>query len=259
VGLGKDVRGTAFYVMDAVPGVVVRDGDEAADVLSAQARAQSGRELMAGLAALHAVDADEVGLGRLGRGSDYLSRQVASWQGQAEHHRVAAFPEADQVRERLLEDLPGQSEITLVHGDYKLDNVILTPDGELAAVLDWELATRGDPLVDLAVCVYYWTEFSDPVQPFDRPPSLLPGMASRDDLLAYYEQLTGRHLVRRDYYFAYAAWRLAMVLEGVAGRARAGAYGPLDHEEDARLGAVVRKLVGHATAYLDMDRHGVGG
>jgi len=257
IGLGSDASGTPFYVMDAVPGIVVRDGDEAADLLSPSARELSGRELMAGLAALHTVDPTAVGLERLGRGRDYLARQITSWQGQAEHHRTKPFPDADRVRERLLADLPPQDETTLVHGDYKLDNVILSPRGALAAILDWELATRGDPLVDLAVCVYYWTEFSDPVLPFDRPPSLLPGMADRTDLLGYYHQLTGRRLPRQDYYFAYAAWRLAMVLEGVAGRARAGAYGPLDHEEDARLGDVVRKLVHHAADLLERDHRRV--
>lgn len=253
VGLGEDSDGTPFYVMQAVEGLVLRDGDVAADLLSPTALARTGPELIRGLAALHAVDPAAVGLERLGRGSEYLARQIQLWQSQAEHHRVRPAREADALRNRLLDTLPEQAEITLVHGDYKLDNVMVTDQGRLTAVLDWELCTRGDPLVDLAVCVYYWTEFSDPVRPFDRPPTLLPGMADRAELLATYRALTGRCLVRPNYYFGYAAWRLALVFEGVGGRARAGAYGDLDREEDRRLRQVVRDLFAHARYYLDRD------
>jgi aminoglycoside phosphotransferase (APT) family kinase protein len=254
IGQGTDAHGTDFYVMEEVFGIVVRDADDAA-ALDAAARAGSAAALAEGLAALHAVDPEEVGLGRLGRGQDYLARQIDAWQRQADQHRTADWPEADHVRDRLLADLPTQHETTLVHGDYRLDNALLTERGELAAVLDWELCTRGDPLVDLGVFLFYWTQDADGVAPFPRPATVLPGFPSRAEVLAHYVRASGREVPRLDYYLAYAAWRLAVVFEGVAHRSATGAYGTPDQVEEARLVAVAGHSVRHAGALLDrLDR-----
>lgn len=253
IGLGEGHDGVPFYVMHEVQGLVVRSqGDGAA--LDHPARAQCGRALVEGLAALHAVDPAAVGMERLGRGDDYLTRQILMWQRQAEQHRTEPFPEADAVRDQLLAHVPEQSAVRLVHGDYRLDNVLVDERGELQAVLDWELCTRGDPLVDLAVFLYYWTEADDPVRPFPDPPSLLRGFPRRDDLLDLYVAATGCSPERWSYYLGYAAWRLALVFEGVAGRSASGAYGLPDADEDRRLRTTVRELVGHAEALLSRDQ-----
>jgi aminoglycoside phosphotransferase (APT) family kinase protein len=253
LGVDVDAAQVDFYVMEEVPGLVLRDAATASTALAPAARARAGVALTETLAALHAVDADAVGLGRLGRGTDYLARQIAMWQGQAEQHRVADFAEADAVRDRLLAALPPQREITLVHGDYRLDNAILGDDGEVQAVLDWELCTRGDPLADLGVFLCYWTEAVDPVQPFPDPPTALPGFTDRRGLLQIYEQATGRPVERIDFYVAFAAWRLALVFEGVAGRSAAGAYGAPDAAEERRLADVARGMVHRAGVLLDGD------
>lgn len=252
IGLGKGTDDVPFYVMHEVEGLVLRSQQDCAR-FEPQARERCGRALVHGLASLHAVDPASVGLEQLGRGHDYLARQIRMWQGQAEQHRTEGFPEADAVRNRLLAHLPEQSRVTLVHGDYRLDNVLVDAQGELQAILDWELCTRGDPLVDLAVFLYYWTEQDDPVRPFPDPPSLLSGFPSRDDLLELYAAASGCSPDRWNYYLGYAAWRLALVFEGVAGRSASGAYGLPDADEDQRLRAVVRELINHAESLLSRD------
>jgi aminoglycoside phosphotransferase (APT) family kinase protein len=253
LGVGSDSQGVSFYVMHEVAGFVVRDAASAGAVPAHSARGRCATALAEGLAALHAVDPERVGLGRLGRGTDYLTRQIDLWQRQAEHHRHAAFPQADDVRAQLLAALPAQAETVLVHGDYRLDNALVSPAGELQAVLDWELCTRGDPLADLGVFLYYWTEEDDPVRPFLDPATLLPGFPGRTALLEHYVRASGRPVSRLDYYLAYAAWRLALVFEGVAARSAAGAYGDPDPVEEGRLAEVVQGLVGHAASLLERD------
>lgn len=253
LGLGADAAQVPFYVMDEVRGLVLRDGATASAALAPSAPRKLGAALAGTLAALHAVDADAVGLGALGRGTDYVPRQIALWQRQAEQHRAAAFAAADAVRDRLLARLPEQREIALVHGDYRLDNAIVGEDGDVRAVLDWELCTRGDPLADLAVFLYYWTEATDPVAPFPDPPTAQPGWPDRSELLASYTAASGRSPERIHWYLAFAAWRLALVFEGVAGRSAAGAYGPPDPAEEQRLAEVVHALVRHSEQLLTED------
>jgi aminoglycoside phosphotransferase (APT) family kinase protein len=257
VGTGEDADGVAFYVMDEVPGRVVRTSADAVSLAPA-ARLAGGRALMEGLAELHAADAESIGLGSFGRGSDYLQRQIAAWQRMGDEYRNEPFPEADAVRDRLLADVPVQEYISLVHGDYRLDNILIADDGSLNAILDWELCTRGDPYVDLAVCLYYWTESGDPVHPFLDPPTVLDGFMSRDELLAAYIAAGGRPPARLGYYLGYAAWRLALVLEGVLGRFASGAYGVSDPVEEGRLARTVKLLVAHAHELLDAQEGGGG-
>jgi aminoglycoside phosphotransferase (APT) family kinase protein len=170
-----------------------------------------------------------------------------------DQYRTAPFPEADAVRDRLLGTAPPQEHITLVHGDYRLDNVLVNDAGGLNAMLDWELCTRGDPYVDLAVCLYYWTEAADLIHPFADPATVLPGFLTRKDLLVAYVAAGGHPLPRASFYFGYAAWRLSLVLEGVLGRFRDCAYGASDPTEEERLAGVIKHLIAHAGELLDRD------
>src|SRR5580704_8770418 len=156
-----EVIGAPFYVMEYVPGVVLRTRNDTKDLTEAQA-AELSRHLAEMLAAIHGVDVNQVGLGDLGRGAGYLRRQLDRWQRQWELSVTEERPGYTQLVERLTAALPAETEgqTTLVHGDYRLDNalVMLNPRPRITAVVDWEMATLGDPLADLGLTLVYWTE-----------------------------------------------------------------------------------------------------
>jgi aminoglycoside phosphotransferase (APT) family kinase protein len=252
IGLDADVSGVPFYVMEEVPGRVIRTASDV-ESLPRAARAECGRSMIRHLAALHAIVPESVGLGDFGRGTDYLPRQIALWQRMGDQYRTGPYPEADAARDRLLHAAPPQEHVTLVHGDYRLDNILVDGAGSLQAILDWELCTRGDPFVDLAVCLFYWTDPDDALHPFADPATVLPGFLTREELSREYVRAGGRALPRPDYYMGYAAWRLALVFEGVLGRFRAGAYGESDHAEENRLAGVIKRLIETSHDLLDRD------
>jgi aminoglycoside phosphotransferase (APT) family kinase protein len=164
-GLCQDaaVTGAPFYVMAYVDGVVPRDEATVAASLDEAARGAAAGSLVDALVALHQVDPDEVGLGDLGRRHGYLERQLARWQRQLEQSRTRPLPALDEVHRRLAANLPTQvGSARIVHGDFRLDNVVLSPAGQVLAVLDWELCTLGDPLADVGLLLVYWAERRDP-------------------------------------------------------------------------------------------------
>jgi aminoglycoside phosphotransferase (APT) family kinase protein len=163
VGLSADasVNGAPFYVMDFVEGTVVRDV-ATAETLSLEQRATASTSLVDVLADIHAVDVDHVGLGDLGRREAYLERQLRRWHGQWEKSRTRDLVVVEEVHRRLVEGIPPQGPATIVHGDYRLDNCMLSEEGRIAAVLDWELCTLGDPMADLGLLCVYWADPGEP-------------------------------------------------------------------------------------------------
>jgi len=223
-----DVAGVPFFVMDYIDGVVPRDQATAEAQLTEAARAAVGASLVDALAGLHAIDPADVGLAGLGRGNDYVSRQLARWERQLERLGLPEDARLHDVLVRLQAGVPEQREVTIVHGDFRPGNVIVGPDGRVRALLDWELATLGDPLADLGWLMAYWGA------PGDGLPLPVPTRAAnferRELLSARYAQLTGRSLDDLDFYLAFSLWRLAAIIAGVNARARLGAYGnaPVD-------------------------------
>jgi len=225
-GYSDDLLDAPFYVMDFVPGVVLRSADEVARHLPLPRREPLARALIEILARIHAVDPAEVGLADLGRSQGYGQRQLRRWQEQALQFRAVARPLADEVHAELVRRLPDTGRVALVHGDYRADNAIVDAGtGRVRAIVDWELCTLGDPLIDLAVALSYWTLPDDPVRPLGDAPTLAPGFPDRDRVLALYETASATDLPEFTPYLAFAHWRLAMVLEGVHGRFVRGAYG----------------------------------
>jgi aminoglycoside phosphotransferase (APT) family kinase protein len=218
-----DVIGVPFFVMGYIDGVVPRDQATVEAQLTAAARAVVGASLVDALAALHAIDPAEVGLAGLGKGNGYVSRQLARWERQLERLGIPEDARLRDVLVRLRADVPEQSEVTIVHGDFRPGNVIVGPDGRVRALLDWELATLGDPLADLGWLMAYWGAPGDglslPV------PTRAANFEPRELLSARYAQLTGRSLDDLDFYLAFALWRMAAIFAGVNARARMGAYG----------------------------------
>ncbi|HEY3239519.1 MAG TPA: phosphotransferase family protein [Acidimicrobiia bacterium] len=227
VGLSPDdsVNGAPFYVMRFVDGVVLRDPAVVGSIAEPVRRA-AGEALVDTLADLHAFDPDDVGLGELGRREGYVERLLRRWQGQWDKSKTRDLPLVDEVAERLARRIPTPGPARIVHGDYRLDNVIVSPDdGRVQAVLDWELCTLGDPLADVGLLLVYWTEPEDSFSPLTWAPTAAGGFPSRNEVATRYATRSGRDLSEIDYYVALGLWKLAVILEGVYARYAAGAYG----------------------------------
>jgi aminoglycoside phosphotransferase (APT) family kinase protein len=226
IGLCTDesVNGAPFYVMDFVDGHILRDV-KAAEAFSEGARRTASDSIVDVLARIHAVDPDQVGLGELGRKDSYIARQLKRWHGQWEKSKTRELADVDDVHEGLLANIPEQGPASIVHGDYRLDNCMVDDDGEVIAVLDWEICTLGDPLADVGLLLVYWAEGSDSMNALPGAPTALPGFASRAELLQAYADRTGRDVSGIDYYVAFGYWKLACILEGVYARYIGGSMG----------------------------------
>jgi aminoglycoside phosphotransferase (APT) family kinase protein len=225
-----DVIGAPFYVMEHVPGVVLRTRADTAVLTEPQA-ADLSRCLADMLAAIHGVDVAAVGLGALGRGAGYLRRQLDRWQRQWELSATREMPGYGELVDRLTAALPAEGDVTLVHGDFRLDNALVTlsPQPRITAVVDWEMATLGDPLADLGLTLVYWTDpgeqgwLGSAGLPADAPglstdATATPGFWTRAEFTAEYARRTGRDVSRIGYYMAFGYFKLAVVLEGIHAR-----------------------------------------
>jgi len=237
LGLCRDesVNGAPFYVMDFVEGVVLDESATAERLLPQPQRAGLGFDVIEVLAKLHAVDADAVGVGDLGRRGDYLKRQLKRWRTQWENSKTRELPAMEESYAVLQENLPEQIGFSIVHGDYRIGNMLVAEGARgaagwrIAAVLDWELCTLGDPLADLGYLLNNWAEPGDPPLPTARgaamTPTSAPGFPSRAELLERYEAQSGRSAGHIDYYRAFQYWRSAAIIEGVLSRYLKGVMG----------------------------------
>jgi aminoglycoside phosphotransferase (APT) family kinase protein len=231
VGLCQDeeVNGAPFYVMDFVEGPILRGLAEAEAFPAEGDRRAIGERLVDTLIAIHAVDPDAAGLGDLGRKEDYVARQLHRWHGQWEKSKTRELAAIDTVHERLSARIPEQGPATIVHGDYRLDNMILSPRGEVAAVVDWELCTLGDPLADVGLLMVYWPKRGEAeTLALGQPANLAPGFPEQEELKNRYAERSGRDLAQLDFFVALGYWKLAIILEGVYARYTAGGYGKVD-------------------------------
>jgi len=224
----ESVNEAPFYVMEFVEGPILRGLAEASAFPGESDRKAIGERVVDTLVEIHAVDPDAVGLGELGRKEDYVARQLHRWQGQWEKSKTRELAAIDAVHERLAARIPEQGPATIVHGDYRLDNMILTPGGEVAAVVDWELCTLGDPLADVGLLMVYWPEAGEELVALGQPATLAPGFPKREQLKARYAERSGRDLSHLDFFLALGYWKLAIILEGVYARYAAGGYGKVD-------------------------------
>ena len=222
-----DVNDAPFYVMDFVDGHILRNDKIVEATFPLDKRAVVGPNLATTLAELHAVDVDAVGLGTLAKKEDYIARQVKRWRGQFE--QMVGPDDAyatlyDAVGSELAERIPPQQGATIVHGDYRLDNTILDDDGNVIAILDWELCTLGDPLADLGLLLVYWSEPTDGFNALlGQAPTNAPGFSTRAELLEAYAANSSLDLTHLPYYVAFSYWRLGCILQGVYRRYQEGA------------------------------------
>lgn len=225
----ESVIGAPFYLAERARGHVVRD--VLPDALRArEARERIGDEMVDALAEIHAVEWRGSALAKLGKPDGYLERQVRRWSGQMEltlphTHASRPVPELAEVGAWLASHVPATPRTTLVHGDFKLDNVMLDDEGRVVAVLDWEMSTLGDPLADLGWLVSFWREAGDPEPelPVASRVTELPGFRSRREMIARYEARSGLEARHLAFYEALAVWKLAILLEGSYARHLLGA------------------------------------
>ncbi|WP_106399880.1 phosphotransferase family protein [Actinocorallia populi] len=215
----KEVLGADFYLMEWVDGRILRTVEDAADVAPQQAGELSQR-LAETLAAIHTLDVKAAGLGDFGRPEGYMARQLKRWGQQWERSQTRELPAYDKLVARLAAGLPAHSPASLVHGDFRLDNVLvrLEPKPEIAAVVDWEMSTLGDPLADLGLTLVYWAEAGEPALPVGATVTAAPGFATRDQFVEAYANITGFDVGGLDYYVAFGCFKLAIILEGIHAR-----------------------------------------
>jgi aminoglycoside phosphotransferase (APT) family kinase protein len=220
----ESVNGANFYVMGFVDGVVLDSADKAA-ALPTDLRPAAAHHLIDVLAELHAVDVDAVGLGDLARRDGYIERQLKRWSTQWENSKTRDLPEIDEVVRRLSSHVPRQQGVVIAHGDFRFGNCLTdVSSGRIAAVLDWELCTLGDPLADLGYLGVYWSDGpSNALRANDPTPA--GGFPPYRDLVERYANNTGRDVSGVDYYVAFSCWRLAVISEGVYARYLHGAMG----------------------------------
>ena len=223
-----DVIGAPFFIMEYVEGLVPVDVNTVKERYTEEQRRYLGERLVDTLVALHPLDPEEVGLGDFGKPAGYIKRQVRRFTDQLEKVKTRDLPELEELARRLAKAIPEHTDSTIVHGDYRLDNTMVNDDGDIAAVLDWEMSTLGDPLADLGILRMYWR---------DRDASgegpavgnvgviMQPGFPSWDEGRARYEEKSGRSLGNLDFYSAMANFKLGVILENMHARFKAGGTG----------------------------------
>jgi aminoglycoside phosphotransferase (APT) family kinase protein len=245
----SDVLGVPFYVMSYVDGQVLH-GAVDAQALSSEARHCAAASLIDTMALLHQLDIDAVGLGDIARREDYVGRQLRRWKRQWDQSCCTDITAVDAAYERLAAAVPPQRHAGIVHGDFRLGNMICGMDGQIRAVLDWELATLGDPLADLGWLLNWWVEpgeMSSTVVIPAAQPSVLPGFPPRQWLISRYQEGSGADLSRIGFYVAFANWRGACISAGVLTRYESGVMG----DDGFDPGALRAKIASQAETALE--------
>ena len=247
----SEVNDAPFYVMERVDGRILRSAEDMQAITPDEAR-RCSNELVDVLARLHSVDYDAVGLGDFGRPDGFLARNVARWGKQWQANKTRELASLDELARRLDTALPESGPPSIVHGDYRLDNTMLSNDdaSRVVAVLDWEMSTLGDPLTDLALFLVYWGGDAGPAIASGQAIGSVPGFLTRDEIVARYARQSGRSVEHLDFYVAFAMYKLAVILEGINARFLMGKT--LGEGFDA-MGEMVAELVDAALAVADQS------
>lgn len=242
-----EVLGAPFYVMEHVPGVPYRTDDQLAGLGPDRTRSIA-LSAVDTLVELHAVDPVSVGLGDFGRPDGFLERQVRRWSKQLEASRSREVPGIDELRDRLGARIPEPGPGTIVHGDYRLDNMLVDDADRITAVLDWEMCTLGDPLTDLGLLLVYDDLADLGTENMVSTTAAAPGYPSAAEITGRYAAASGRDLSNLDWYMALGFFKLAVVLEGIYYRF---SHGQTVGEGFDRIGDTVGPLVSRGRAKLD--------
>jgi len=247
----ESVIGAPFYVMERKKGVVLDRQFPPGFAVNEAVCRQISYAVVDTLVQLHQVDYREAGLEEFGRPEGFLERQVRGWIGRYERVRTEEIPVVDRVSRWLLDHLPVSQSTTIVHNDFKLNNMLMSQDlSQVVAVLDWEMATIGDPLFDLGVTLGYWVLADDPELLKQGLPTITttPGFIRREEFIERYAQKTGRDVSNIDYYLTFAHFKLAVVLQQIYYRWK---IGKTQDERFASFGEMVRNLMMYAAELVE--------
>jgi aminoglycoside phosphotransferase (APT) family kinase protein len=244
-----DVLGAPFYVMEKVGGVPYRRAAQLRQIGAERTRDICLR-MVDILATLHEVDPTDVALGDFGRPEGFLARQVRRWKKQYDSSRSRDLPGMDELHARLEANVPEQQAPAIVHGDYRLDNLLVDEHDAVTAVLDWEMATVGDPLTDVALLVVYRGVAEEDTTGAVADAPTAPGFLSVVQLLGRYAERSGRDLSAMSFYVALAYFKLAVVLEGIHYRYTQGKTVGAGFED---VGRMVEPLVSAGLGSLDRE------
>jgi aminoglycoside phosphotransferase (APT) family kinase protein len=239
--------------MGKVGGQALYTGTSTAEHLSVEARGKVGASFMSVLAHIHSIDPADVGLEDLGRPDGYVARQLRTWYGSWLASAEAAEyddPRVHELHTMLLDKMPPQGPGRIVHGDYGVHNSMVSADGEVVAVLDWEIATLGDPLADFAYALNAWAEPTDPAAARGDAATAIEGFATRAELTALYAEQTGADLSDLAYYRAFNSLKTACIIHGVYARYRRGQKSTEGIDMAGlydRIGASIELASAHAT------------
>ncbi|MGY0218420.1 phosphotransferase family protein [Endozoicomonadaceae bacterium StTr2] len=213
------IMGCDFYVMEKVTGIIPRKEMPKGLELTEEQTRQMCSNVLQKLLELHSLDYKALGLEQLGKGEGYVKRQVEGWSHRYRKARTPDVPDFEEVMTWLDKHQPADVKTCLIHNDFRLDNVILNPDDpeQVIGVLDWEMCTLGDPLMDLGSALAYWIQADDdPVsQALRIQPSHLPGMMTRDEIVEWYCQHAGLKIQSFDFYLVYGLFRLAGIVQQI--------------------------------------------
>ena len=248
----ESVIGAPFYVMEKVEGYVITD--TIPDPLDNEMeRGRIADELIDALVELHAVDFTAIGLDGFGKPSGYLERQLRRFTGLWEHNRTRELPQVEEVGQWLAANLPDSPPATIVHGDYRLGNTMFAgaAPARLKSIFDWEMATIGDPLADIGYMMVHWIEPNDKVGRFNlQAVTVRPGFPTRQQMIARYEERSGRSMRALDWYVTLAIWKAVVFMEGNYKRAVTGAT------DDPYLKTFGEGVVELAERALEVTRNG---
>ncbi|MEM9232910.1 MAG: phosphotransferase family protein [Pseudomonadota bacterium] len=224
---GDEVLGAPFYVMERLEGIILRQDIPEALALDDAGVTRLCQNVLDVFVDLHAVDVEAADLGWMGKGEGYTERQITGWSGRWRDALTDDVDAAEDVLAWLEKNKPARdSGLCVIHNDYRFDNVVLDKDDpmKVIGVLDWEMATLGDPLMDLGATLAYWIEADDDqvFQMMRRQPTNAPGMLGRDEMVAYYAEKSGREIPDFTFYEVYGLFRLAVIIQQIWWRFRAG-------------------------------------
>jgi aminoglycoside phosphotransferase (APT) family kinase protein len=213
------ILGAPFYVMEPIRGIILRRNLPPGLVFSAETARRLSESFLDNLALLHSLDYAAIGLADLGKPQGYLDRQVRGWTERYYGSKTHDYPEIEKISTWMAEHIPSTGEATLIHNDYKYDNLVLDPNdlAKIVGVLDWEMCTIGDPLSDLGTALAYWVDAQDPedLQKIRWGPTTVPGSMTRAQLLKRYAQATGRDVSRMDFYLTFARFKIAVIIQQI--------------------------------------------